>query len=58
MTKQALRLASSVLVVLALGPLVAGLNTDTAWLWGLGLVLVAIAMALSLATRFVASGED
>ena len=58
MTKQSIRVVASVLVVVALIPLVVGLNSGMEWLWMAGLVLVAVAMALSFATRFIASGED
>lgn len=58
MTKRTLRIAASILIVVALALIVAGLANEQAVVWGLGLIAVAIAMIMSLATRWAGSGPE
>lgn len=58
MTKRTLRIAASVLILVALVLIVAGLANEQPVVWGLGLIAVAIAMAMSLATRWAGSGPE
>lgn len=58
MTKQALRIAASVLILVALALIVIGLENEQPLVWGVGLVAVAAAMIMSLATRWVGSGPE
>lgn len=53
MSKDALHLISSVLLLLSLALVVIGLQGGTGLLWRLGLGVVALAMAFALATRWV-----
>lgn len=52
MSKRSLQITASVLILGALGLLVAGLDSDAPMIWGAGLVAVALAMIISLATRW------
>lgn len=58
MTKRTLQIAASILIVVALALIVAGLANEQAVVWGLGLIAVAIAMIMSLATRWAGSGPE
>ena len=58
MTKRTLRIAASILIVVALTLIVVGLANEQAVVWGLGLIAVAIAMIMSLATRWAGSGPE
>jgi hypothetical protein len=58
MTKRTLGIAASILIVVALALIVAGLANEQAVVWGLGLIAVAIAMIMSLATRWAGSGPE
>ena len=58
MTKRTLRIAASILIVVALALIVAGLANEQAVVWGLGLIAVGIAMIMSLATRWAGSGPE
>lgn len=58
MKKHSLQIAATVLILVALVLLVAGLASERSSVWGLGLVAVGGAMAMSLATRWVGSGKD
>lgn len=56
MTKRRLRVIASVLILVALGCIVVGLQGDDTVVWALGLVVLAVSMAISLATRWI--GDD
>lgn len=58
MSKDSVHLIVSVLLLLALGLLVWGLQEDVDLLWQAGLGVVAVAMAGSLATRWVGEGKE
>jgi hypothetical protein len=58
MTKRTLLIAASVLILVALALIVAGLASERPVVWGLGLVAVAVAMVMSLATRWAGSGPE
>lgn len=58
MTRRTLRIAASILIVVALALIVTGLAHGQAVVWGLGLIAVAIAMIMSLATRWAGSGPE
>lgn len=58
MTKRALLIAASDLILVALALLVVGLADELPVAWGLGLIAVAIAMIMSLATRWAGSGPE
>lgn len=53
MSKDALHLVASVLLLLSLALVVIGLQGDADRLWQVGLGIVALAMAFALATRWV-----
>lgn len=57
LTKTALHIAAGILIVVALGLLVVGLQT-AALLWQIGLVVLTAAMAASLATRWAPEGAS
>ena len=58
MTKRTLGIAASVLILVALALIVAGLTNELPVAWGLGLIAVALAMVMSLATRWAGSGPE
>ena len=58
MTKRALQITASVLILVALALIVIGLADRQPVMWGLGLLAVAIAMLMSLATRWVGGGPE
>ncbi len=58
MTKRTLGIAASVLILVALALIVAGLANELPVAWGFGLIAVALAMVMSLATRWAGSGPE
>jgi hypothetical protein len=58
MTKFALRIGASTLILVALALLVIGLANERPVVWGLGLIAMGIAMILSLVTRWTGTGPD
>ena len=58
MTKRTLGITASILILVALALIVAGLANERPVVWGLGLLVVAIAMIMSLATRWAGSGPE
>ena len=58
MTKRTLGIAASVLILVALALIVAGLTNELPVAWGLGLIAVTLAMVMSLATRWAGSGPE